>query len=198
MNEFAQIGRLVLLLAVCSSAVAETQWSQVELIVFAQKASSSELFEQTESRIEWPGDLVELSEPPMALADLTQMPLPYVPLQKGDFVMTPAYQTLQLQGGYRPLLHIAWVQPVETAMMGLPVHVHGGGKSGESELLNGFVQIGSGDRLFLSVDLEYTPPAQNSEAIVYRIHEQRPIQLDEVHYLDHPKFGILGSVSLLR
>ncbi len=59
--------------------------------------------------------------------------------------------------------------------------------------MNGFVHIQRGQTLQLIVDLEYTPAQVNSEAFIYRLNENRRIKLNEVHYLDHPKFGVVAK-----
>lgn len=179
-------------------ACAETQWYQVEIIVFAQNAKSNEAFDQTASRIEWPDSVMELDATPLPLAELKQYPQAYTPLQSADRSLTAAYQTLQLQGGYRPLLHTAWVQPLDADQLSSAVHIHAGGDAGEGEVLNGFVRLENGDPLDLLADLEYTPAGTESDSAVYRLRERRRLQLDETHYLDHPKFGIIGRVSLLQ
>lgn len=177
---------------------AETQWYQVEIIVFAQSAKSSEAFDQASSRIEWPVDMRELGATALSLNELKQDPQAYTPLQKNDWLLSAAEQTLQLQGGYKLLLHNAWVQPLDAEQAGTAVHIHAAGETGEGEILNGFVKLDSGDPLYLSADLEYKPAANGESAAIYRLHEKRSIQLDEVHYLDHPKFGVISRVSLLQ
>jgi hypothetical protein len=190
---------LIALLCVFSTyAYAETHWYQVELIVFAQNGKSSEAFDQTASRIEWPGNLQELAGAPLPPADLTQAPQAYAPLQSAAWTLTAAYQTLQLQGGYRPLLHSAWVQPVEAGQAGAAVHIHAAGGSEEGDIVNGFVRIESADALYLSADLEYVPVVQGTGDIIYRLHERRRLGPGEVHYLDHPKFGVIARVSPLQ
>jgi hypothetical protein len=179
-------------------AYAEAQWCRVELIVFAQNGKSSEAFDQDASRIEWPGDLRELAETPLPLADLKQLPQAYVPLPSADWTLTAAYQTLQLQGGYRPLLHGAWVQPLAIGQAAAALHVRAAGAAGDREIVSGFIRVESADALYLSADLEYAPGAQDDGGIIYRLHERRRFGLDEVHYLDHPKFGLIVRVSALQ
>jgi hypothetical protein len=178
----ARIGKLMayglaILLSFFSSQIcAEPHDYQIELIVFAQNMPNTEVFEQTESQIEWPADLTELSA--YKKADT---------LSLGD-----AYAALSKDPVYTPVMHVAWLQTVAEGASGSPVHI----QSAEGGL-NGFVHIQRGQTLQLVVDLEYTPAQINNEALVYRLNENRRIKLNEVHYLDHPKFGVVAKVSQL-
>ena len=45
-------------------------------------------------------------------------------------------------------------------------------------------------------DLEYSPlNFDEPEDLIYRIAEKRRVLLNEVHFLDHPYFGVLVKVS---
>lgn len=198
MKHFFLSGLMTLLCGLNSSVYADTRWYQVELIVFGQIGKSSEVFAQTSSRTEWPIEMKELAGTPLPLAELQLSPQAYVTLQRADWSLSAADQTLHLQGGYKPLLHVAWVQPLEDGLPGQPVHIHDGGQSGEKPVLDGIVTIENGDPFNLLADLEYTLVTHDAETIVYRLRERRPLRLDEVHYLDHPKFGVIARVSSLQ
>lgn len=168
---------LAMLLSFFSSQVSAGENNyQIELIVFAQNMPNTEVFEQTESQIEWPADLTELSA-----------------YKKAETLsLAGAYAALSKNPVYTPVMHIAWLQTVAEGASGSPVHI----QSAEG-VLNGFVHIQRGQTLQLVVDLEYTPAQIGSEALVYRLNENRRIKLSEVHYLDHPKFGVVAKVSQL-
>jgi hypothetical protein len=44
--------------------------------------------------------------------------------------------------------------------------------------------------------LERTANSGDS-TVIYRLNEKRPIKLNDVYYLDHPKFGVIVKVSSL-
>jgi hypothetical protein len=44
----------------------------------------------------------------------------------------------------------------------------------------------------MMVDLEL---ASNPGEIIYRLTEKRSIKLNEVYYLDHPKFAVIAKIS---
>jgi len=55
--------------------------------------------------------------------------------------------------------------------------------------LSGWVRVYARQLLFANIDLDFNG---------YRMREKRRIKLDEQHYFDHPKFGILMQVSRLE
>ncbi len=93
-----------------------------------------------------------------------------------------SYAAIAKDAAYQPILHVAWIQQAGS----VPVHI----QSSDGKL-NGYVQLQQGQ---LSVDLEL---ASNPGEMIYRLTEKRPIKLDEVYYLDHPKFGVVAKMSPL-
>ena len=53
----------------------------------------------------------------------------------------------------------------------------------------GYIKVYAAHLLFTNIDLDYKG---------FRMHEKRRLKLDEKHYFDHPKFGILMQVSRLE
>ena len=54
--------------------------------------------------------------------------------------------------------------------------------------VNGWIKVYANQLLFANLDLEYDG---------YRMNEKRRLKLDEKHFFDHPKFGVLMQVSRL-
>jgi len=52
--------------------------------------------------------------------------------------------------------------------------------------LNGWIKVYASHLLFINVDLDFNG---------YRMNEKRRIKLNEKHFFDHPKFGLLVQVS---
>ncbi len=50
----------------------------------------------------------------------------------------------------------------------------------------GYIKVYADHLLFTNIDLDYKG---------YRMHEKRRLKLNEKHYFDHPKFGLLMQVS---
>ncbi|MDD5580736.1 MAG: CsiV family protein [Methylobacter sp.] len=175
---------LAALLSIFSSnLLAEANEYQIELIVFAQTMPDTEVFDQKESQIKWPAALTELSN--------------YK--QSDAMMLEDAYAALVRAPAYQPILHISWIQAIGEESLGAPVHIKGGEGN-----LNGYLQIQRGKALQLIVDLEYTAGQSDSsgnsfysDSTIYRLNEKRSIQLDEVYYLDHPKFGVIAKIKML-
>lgn len=158
----------------CSPVLAENGAYQIELIVFLQAMPNTEVFEQTASQIKWPSGLTELSA--YKKPDSTEL--------------DDSYAALSKDSTYRPILHIAWIQPTGNG----PVRIQGAdGK------LNGYFQMQQDQGLQITVDLELTSNQNDDSgnAIIYRLNEKRPIKFNEVYYLDHPKFGVIAKISPL-
>jgi hypothetical protein len=159
---------LVVILALFSNSVlAEGGAYQLELMIFSQSMPNTETFEQTVSQIRWPSDLTELSA-----------------YSKPDnLTLANSYSALSKDAIYQPILHVAWIQQGANA----PVHI----QSADGKL-NGYVQLQQESGLQMMVDLEL---ASNPGEIIYRLTEKRPVKLNEVYYLDHPKFGLIAKIS---
>ncbi len=155
------------------SLLAEEGAYQVELIVFSQTMPNTEVFEQTASQIKWPPDLVLLSA-----------------YRKPDnTTLADSYAALSKDSTYQSITNVAWVQSVGEGGLSAPVHI----QSADGKL-NGYFQMQWGQGLQMMVDLEFTPNSGDGP-IVYRLNEKRAIKLNEVYYLDHPKFGVIAKIS---
>ncbi|MGR9101067.1 MAG: CsiV family protein [Gammaproteobacteria bacterium] len=151
----------------------------IELIVFAQHGPNSEKFVQSTSRVSWPSNLAELTASSATGA-----------LRRTENkVLGSVYGQLSRSSAYRPLLHVAWIQEVKKNSKSPPVHVFQSGGTGGGYPVNGFVRLERGHYIHLSVDMEYA-----GSSLIYRLHERRRLLLNEIHYLDHPRFGIIATV----
>jgi hypothetical protein len=161
-----------------SQLLAESGAYQIELIVFSQTMPNTEEFKQTASQLKWPSTLTELSA--YKKPDNTTLDDSYTALSKD-----PAYQ---------PILHVAWIQPTVEGVVMAPVHI----QSSDGKL-NGYLQLQHAQGLQMIVDLELTsnPGSDSNITLIYRLNEKRPIKLNEVYYLDHPKFGVIAKISPL-
>ncbi len=160
-----------------SPLLAEGGEYQIELMVFSQTMPNTEVFEAAASQIKWSSALTELSA-----------------YQKPDnTTLDDSYAALAKDSTYRPILHVAWIQQVENGQSA-PVHI----QSADGKL-NGYVQMQHDQGLQMTVDLEFTanPDGDLGRTVIYRLNENRPIKLNEVYYLDHPKFGVIAKISPL-
>ncbi|MGR9114722.1 MAG: CsiV family protein [Gammaproteobacteria bacterium] len=164
----------ILILALMAHSVDAAGRYQVEVIVFAQYMHNTELLDQTQSQIQWPNRVVDLS----AFAEVGPQ----------NRLLNGAYGALARTAGYKLLLHVSWIQNIGANRTGDAVRIQGANGS-----VNGFVRVQRGQHLKLVVDLEYQPNASR----FYRLHEKRRIKFNETHYLDHPKFGVIAKVRPL-
>jgi len=112
---------------------------------------------------------------PFAWASDMREPIPLPEAQSGLFA---AYEQLRRAPNLRPL------QAVEPGQVSAPYHVRGAE-------VEGMVSLEQGEHLYASVDIEYRP----ADGMIYRLREKRQLKLDEIHYLDHPAFGVLIKLS---
>jgi hypothetical protein len=142
---------------------------------------NTEVFEQTVSQIEWTSDLTELAA-----------------YKKPDATtLDDSYAALSKDRTYKPILHVAWIQPIVGEVgLSAPTHIQGAGGK-----LNGYIQMQQGQGLQMTVDLELTANQEEQhlagKPAVYRLNEKRSIKPNEIYYLDHPKFGVIAKISPL-
>jgi len=159
------------------------------LIVFLQAMPNTEVFEQAVSQIQWPSGLTELSS--------------YKQAETTD--LDDSYAALAREPGYRPILHVAWVQPVGEGGLSAPVHIQGGDAK-----LDGYLQVQGDPGLHMAVDLELVADSEDGgskssadapyrasvgKTVIYRLNEKRSVKLNELYYLDHPTFGVIAKIS---
>ncbi|MDP3875446.1 MAG: CsiV family protein [Methylobacter sp.] len=154
-------------------AVAEEGAYQIELIAFSQAMPTTEVFEQTASQLSWPSDLTE----------------PSAYHQPASLALADSYAALSQDSAYRPLLHVAWIQPLGAGGLSAPVRI----QSADGKL-TGYVRLQQGPGLLLLVDVELAADSVDGAGVVYRLNEKRPVKLDGIYYLDHPKFGLVVKV----
>jgi hypothetical protein len=140
---------------------------------------------------------------------------------------------------YKTILHVGWIQPVDSSDKGQAVHIfdgmaadHGAADAqaranvppeaqtttAAPRILDGTFTLREGRFLHVDVDLGYTktvtvdasPPASDAAAgtdttaaapppqtkqLYVRMTQSRRIHSGELHYLDHPLFGVLFEVA---
>ncbi|MCF6251745.1 MAG: peptidoglycan binding protein CsiV [Methylococcaceae bacterium] len=169
---------ILLLLSVLSSHVqADEQLYKIELLIFSQDMLSTEVFDQIESQIAWPRHTVKRSA--------------YKRVDSKNMSLYASYAKLARSNNYQPLKHVAWIQGIKENRLGTAVQISNADRS-----INGFFRIQRGNLLHMIADIEYSPGSY-MDSVIYRLKEKRRFKLNEIHYLDHPKFGMLVRISLL-
>lgn len=162
----------VVLIFLSNTASADDQY-QIELLIFAQDMPDSEVFDQIQSEIKWPGQVDELHSNNV--------------LPPSKRMMNAMYSDLSRSFDYKPLLHIAWVQAIPASGRSEAFRVQDG-RNG----LDGYIQFNQNNDLKLTVDLEFQPEPDR----FFHLRETRKIRQNEEHYFDHPKFGVVAKIRL--
>lgn len=196
------------------SANAHAVWYRVEVIVFENLYSDGdgEVWDKLPGLPE-KDRLVTVNLDPTAAEGTSYQALP-----ENNRRLDGIYSALKFSKQYRPVLHMAWQQPGVGASRARNVQI----RKEEGEIIedgievplikvDGVVKIRSTRLLHVDVDLAWffqaVPesfllfgPQPNEDINTYRyvrIKESRKIKLNEVHYFDHPLFGVLIQVSRL-
>lgn len=174
--QHASIGLFISLLLSVSVYANERSY-MIEILVFSQDSLTNELFEQTETHIAWPKKIINRTDLQEVSPDQMEMRDFYTKLNRSRF--------------FRPIMHDAWVQTVQANQYGDAVKL----KSYDGSL-SGFFRMQRGHLVHMIMDLEYQPKSF-AEPIIYRLNEKRRFKFNEIHYLDHPKFGVLARITPL-
>lgn len=207
------------LLVTTGSASAATTWYTVELIAFQHLSGDGFYGENWPST---PGEpavhnairLAPSSE--LALEDETEqagssvIPFAYQLLGQSSFQLTDVSNRLKWSDGYRPLLHIAWRQPGLSKSSSKTIYVHSAlpnrfrndataadGLAGASEL-EGTIRVSRSRYLHVDVDLVHfrrAPVGSKVDATQFRLQQSRRLRSKEMHYIDHPLFGLIVLIT---
>ncbi|MDV3239287.1 MAG: peptidoglycan binding protein CsiV [Gammaproteobacteria bacterium] len=134
--------------------------------------------------------------PPLERAPATDAALPFLegngirPLD-GPRNLQAIADAMRRSSGYRPLLHWRWRQPGWERGQALPVRVLAAAADGQP-LLDGTLTLARSRYLHLSADLVYADP---TVGVPVALREARRMRSGELHYLDHPRFGVLVQVN---
>lgn len=169
--QIRKILTLLLLNLFCSTVTASEQLYKIELIIFLQDMPNTEVFDQIETQIAWPKKVVKRST--------------FEKVSREDMSLLGSFANISVSQTYQPLMHVAWLQSVESNKLGTAVQI-----SNRGGTINGFFRIQRGNLVYMIADIEYS-----SDSIIYRLNEKRRFKYNETHYLDHPKFGILARIS---
>ncbi len=163
---------LLILYSFSTFVLADSRVFKIEVVVFSQNKATSELFESYASEIEWPSRLADLSL-------FNRVETQYQSLHG-------IKERLNSRPEYNTMLHAAWTQKIRSNSISTAVQLSRPGQG-----VDGFFRMQRSHTLHIYMDMEFNPAG----GPVYRISEKRRIKLNETHYLDHPKFGIIVRVS---
>lgn len=195
-----------------AAAPASARWYQVEVVVFEHSGSAATGDEQWPELAELPDfsraqellvDLPALADEP-ALPGGAAMPIAFTPLGRGELRLAGVEQRLRSSADYRPLLAAGWRQPSfgvagakhiylsdlgtrRNAAAGVSPTALAPGPALRSE---GTVAIKVSNLLVIDVDFVYY-----HAGLPVRLRASRTAKLREIHYFDHPLFGVIVQVA---
>ena len=201
------LGSLLLL----SSNLAFAKWYQVEMVVFEHLAAdTSGEFWKSDDAPDYSNAIKLVTDP--------DGPNAFKMLPSRKHKLGGVNKVLKLSREYRPVHHVAWQQPELTASRAKKVHI----KNPDAKI-NGTVNLRGGHLLHLDLDITYFVDLyteaitsftdenvseegdileKDMEEIIMsgtyaQMKETRRIKLNELHYFDHPLFGVVMRVTRL-
>jgi len=167
-----------MLLSIASAIAApeenETQY-EVELLVFEQRFP------------EYLGDELLPDNPPARAA--TELAIPVEPPANGNPRFDSIIEQIEQDSRYRILAHERWIQRSEPKTEAKPRRIRG---AGPESAVDGSIRFYTTRFLHLEVNLTLRADGRD-----YYLNELRRLRLNEVHYFDHPRFGMLARISQL-
>jgi len=194
-----------------SAQSSDTEWYEVELIIFARNADDRGLTE------EWPqepftpdwSDATPIMPRPTGAQAISIVPT-------SEYRLTGAKRRLDRTANrLQPLLHLAWRQPTtsrdkaEWLYLQVPfAHPESASTSGMTPRLEGAVKVSLSRYLHIDLDLllrevsaqnaattEYYNSLDYSPFVQYRMQTHRRMRSKELHYIDHPLMGVLVQIT---
>jgi len=190
------------------------KWYQVEMVVFEHLTAdtSGELWNSDDAP-DYPGTIELVTDAGGSNA--------FKMLPSSRYKLGGVNKALKLSSGYRPVYHVAWQQPELTKSRAKKVHI----KNPKAKI-NGTVNLRGGHLLHLDLNISYfvdlytesitsfteenisvagedVEETEADEEIIMsgtyaQMKETRRIKLNELHYFDHPLFGVIMRVTRLE
>ena len=192
-------------------AGASERWFTVEMIVFDDLRGEGLHAEHWSAEPGEPSveDAIELERLPGGQPDGAAHAFRLV--NRSELSLTGVRNSLRRSAHYRPLLHAAWRLPGVPQDRARPAHVGArladrgaGGDGSERPTVRGTVEVSLARYLRVDLDLLYIRAA-SGEAVApeavptrFRLVSERRMRSRELHYIDHPLFGVLVWIEPLR
>ena len=173
------LAALLLLAAWPGQATAQTTWYAVEMIIFANLDGDGRYAESWRDEHGLPDRAGALPVGTGAVAAVSP----------SDYRLSGIWQALRASRGYRPLRHLAWTQRGTSERSAPQILV---GEEPDAPV-QGVVQLSRSRFLHVKADLVYQDVDRS-----YRFTARRKMRSNELHYLDHPMFGLLVIATPLQ
>ena len=171
-------------------ALAQARWFTVELIVFERTSGDGIGAELWPEQVEEPRRGLTLSargNNSVGLLDSGGESIRPVP--RGQLAYGNMSARLSRSGRYRSLVHLGWRQRALNQNQALPVSIGGGNSE-----VRGTVRLYLSRFLHLETHLLYSSPDALG-GTPFELIESRRMRSGELHYFDHPVFGMLVRVT---
>ena len=192
-------------------ASASERWFTVEIIIFDDLQSEGLHAEH------WPADPGEPSLD--GAVELTPLPEDgpkgtahaFGLVDRSDFSLNGVWSSLRRSARYRPLLHAGWRLPGLDRSAARPAHVSAhlgsggidaaGHEGGELPAVHGTAKVSLARYLHVELNLLYSRPGNSAtdppDAVPtrFRLVSERRMRSGELHYIDHPLFGVLVLIT---
>lgn len=168
----------------------------LEMIVFLQLDPEESTEEIVQASPELPPPRVYPA--PLALPDSSpatpEPPAGMLALTRAQFALDGIWVSMRRSAGYRPLGHFAWAMPADWT--GEPIPLRLSTLAAEPLPFSGLVSLE--EERFVHLALDMRMPAVEEGGGEYRIRERRRLLLGEIHYFDHPRFGVIARLFRYR
>jgi hypothetical protein len=144
----------------------------------------------------------EHSELPTESEILSETEVTWLP--SSQFRLTAERNALARSRPYRPLAHLAWRQTVLGRRQARPIELPVVHNDRDGFYVDGFVRVAVERYLHLELDLRLHLPDVTEAGLSpdadygvpdIRLKEQRRMRSKELHYFDHPRFGVIALIT---
>ena len=204
---FAALAVFVLTAIFGGAADAAQRWYVVEIIVFDTPGNEGLDVEH------WPADPGTLSlDGAVAVAPAPQEASggggrAFRLLDRAGLSLNRVRNTLRRSARYRPFLHAGWRLPGLSRNAARPAYIGAGlaaeGDGNDPPAVHGTVKVSVARYLHVELDLLYRPSGADVAAAPegtptwFRLRSERRMRSRELHYIDHPLFGVLVRIAPL-
>ena len=184
-SSFALRFLVLMLAATLPVSAAEPSAYDVEIIIFSHKVSG-------DHGEQWPVPVKDNASPGFFPDN------EFTELDGSVYQLNDISYGLRHSRGYAVLFHKAWRQVAYDRNRAAPYPVHSSTSDGRYNI-EGVVKLVRERYLHLDVDLLMSAPGsyetQPASAPAFQLREKRRIRSSTVHYFDHPRFGMIATVT---
>lgn len=174
----------LLTLPLCSTAQAPaTPTYDVELVVFKNLGGTGTP-EQGAAATALPEANADAESVDPSAAETS---FPKLPPER--FKLSSIYDALKRNRNYQSVAHIGWTQPAAGRDTARFVSLDA---LGLDSGLTGRAALARGRYLHLTLDMALQPPGETTR---YVLKQTRRMRSTEIHYIDHPRFGVVALIT---